>query len=106
MADHMKHVEKFRVSRTTADGGVERVVVQLGLEGLRIMNADGSRLLNSYELSHISRWALRGTSLVLFTKTPVDVEERQLTLQADEHTIRNVLDMLTSCCMQYVPGHM
>jgi hypothetical protein len=30
----------------------------------------------------------------------VDVEDRSVTLQGDEHTIRSVLDTLTSCCMQ------
>ena len=37
---------------------------------------------------------------VLYTKLPADVEERTVTLQASEGTIRSVLDTLTSCCMQ------
>ena len=43
---------------------------------------------------------MRGTSLILFTKSPVDVEDRTVTLQGDEHTIRSVLDTLTCSCMQ------
>ena len=30
----------------------------------------------------------------------VDVEDQTLTLQGNEHTIRSVLDTLTSSCMQ------
>ena len=30
----------------------------------------------------------------------MDVEDRSVTLSSDEHTIRSVLDTLTSCCMQ------
>lgn len=56
--------------------------------------------MRSYELGHISRWQSRGSSLVLYTRTPVDVEERQLTLQGDEHTVRSALDTLTCSCMQ------
>jgi hypothetical protein len=48
------------------------------------------------------RWQsqIRGRSLVMYTRTPSDVEERQLTLEGDETTIRNVLDTLTCSCMQ------
>lgn len=46
------------------------------------------------------RWQSRGRSLVLYTRTPADVEERQVTLEGDESMIRNVLDTLTCSCMQ------
>ena len=70
------------------------------MDGLFILTADGSRPLRKFPLSHISRWALRGPSLVLYTKTPVDVEEVTVTLAADEGTVRSVLDTLTCSCMQ------
>lgn len=92
--------ERFRVNMMNSEGYSERVTVQLGMDGLAIFNAEGTTKKRAYELSHISRWQATGGTLVLYTRTPVDLEERQLTLTGDEHTIRNVLDTLTCCCMQ------
>lgn len=100
MADFKAVAEKFRVSLIHSDGQAERVVVQIGLDGLKIMNASDNRTMRSYDLGHISRWQARGNQLVLYTKTPSDVEERQTTLEGDSTTIRNALDTLTCCCMQ------
>lgn len=101
MAGDFKGIsEKFRLTLVSYDSPNERVTVQIGMDGLKILNAEGNRTLRSYELGHISRWQTRGSSLVLYTRTPVDVEERQLTLQGDEHTVRNALDTLTCSCMQ------
>ena len=85
---------------SNSDGQTERVTIQIGLEGLKVLNSDGSRTMRAYDLSHISRWQSDGGSLILYTKTPVDVEERQLTLKGDDYTVRGALDTLTSCCMQ------
>ena len=92
--------EKFHLSFVSDLGTSERVLCEIGLEGVVLKSSDGSRTLKKYPLNHISRWALRGTSLVLYTKTPADVEERTVTLQAGESTIRSVLDTLTCSCMQ------
>ena len=93
--------EKFYVSLVSDEGyGSERVVAEIGLEGVFISSRDTQRMLRKYPLNHISRWALRDSSLVLYTKTPVDVEEVTVTLQGDDRTIRSALDTLTSCCMQ------
>eukprot|EP00891_Asterochloris_glomerata_P002471 jgi/Astpho2/2471/Aster-04196 len=101
MADFKGVSERFNLQMLSEDGyDSDRVVVVIGLDGLLIKTADGSRTLRKYPLNHISRWALRGSSLVLYTKLPADVEERTVTLQASEGTIRSVLDTLTSCCMQ------
>lgn len=95
-------VEKFNVRLVSDDGlgSTERVVCQIGLDGVSVVSQDSGRTLRKYPLNHISRWAARGTSLVLYTRTPADVEERTVTLQADESTVRSVLDTLTCCCMQ------
>ena len=95
--------ERFRgLSMLAADGGVERVTAQLGMDGLKILTPDGGLAKRSYDLSHISRWQASPGTLVLFTKTPVDVEERPLTLSGDADAVRSLLDTLTSCCMQCV----
>jgi len=93
----------------------QRVVVQIGLDGLRILAAEGGRAMRAYDLKHIARWQHQDggggggngyghggppSALVLFTRTPVDVEERRLTLQGDPSTVRSALDTLTCCCMQ------
>lgn len=57
------------------EGGHERVVVEVGLEGFNILDAAGSRALRKYPLHHISRWSMRGNSLVLFTRSPVRTAE-------------------------------
>ena len=92
--------ERFHLTFSSDTGSTERVVCEIGLEGVVLKTQDGSRTLRKYPLNHISRWALRGTSLVLYTKTPVDVEERTVTLSAGDSIIRSVLDTLTCSCMQ------
>ncbi|DBB06623.1 hypothetical protein WJX77_002547 [Trebouxia sp. C0004] len=92
--------EKFHLTFASDSGSSERVLCEIGLEGVVLKTTDGQRTLKKYPLNHISRWALRGTSLVLYTKTPVDVEERTVTLQAGDSIIRSVLDTLTCSCMQ------
>ena len=92
---------KCRMQLVNPDRGSEdRVLVQVGMEGLKLQDASSGRMLSSYPLSHISRWSSRPTSLVLYVRTPVDVEEKQVTLKGDEWNTREVLDMLTCSCMQ------
>ena len=73
---------------------------EIGLNGLVILSPDGYRVIRKYPLNHIARWALRGSTLVLYTKSPGDVEELTLTLQGDQRTITSILDTLTCSCMQ------
>ena len=79
---------------------------QVGMDGLFLMSPDASRTLRKFPLSHIARWATPpsagGAALVLYTRTPVDVEEVTLTLSGPPPTVRAVLDTLTCCCMQMV----
>ena len=55
------------------------------MDGLFLMSPDASRTLRKFPLSHIARWATPpsagGAALVLYTRTPVDVEE--VTLRTD-----------------------
>lgn len=65
MADFKGVSERFNLQMLSEDGyDSDRVVVVIGLDGLLIKTADGSRTLRKYPLNHISRWALRGSSLV------------------------------------------
>jgi hypothetical protein len=74
--------------------------LQVGLGGVKFMSADESRTTRSYPLDQVARWSLRGNYLVLYVKSPVDVEERAITLHGEERTMRSMVDTLTSCCMQ------
>lgn len=98
--------EKFHVRLLPEEGSGpgDRVTVQVGLEGFLVHSMGGS-CLRKYPLHHISRWSMRNGGggsdrLVLYTRSPVDVEDRSVTLQGDETTIRSVLDTLTCSCMQ------
>jgi hypothetical protein len=101
MSDFKGVSERFRVNLINSDGDTERVTVQVGLDGLKILSQDGSRTMRAYDLTYIKNWETLGSdNLVLYTKAPVDLEERQLTLAADAHTIRAAMDTIVSCCMQ------
>ena len=69
----MPRGERFSVRLLDDEGvgGGERVTVEVGLDGLQVLTPDGGRPLRKYPLHHISRWSARGTSLILFTKSPV-----------------------------------
>ncbi|KIY98244.1 hypothetical protein MNEG_9719 [Monoraphidium neglectum] len=91
---------RFKV-RLESDDGEQRVTVVVGMDGLKIMNEAGSMTKRSLDLKHISRWSTIGRdSLVVYTQTPVDLEERQLCLTGDPTTIQSLLDTLTCNCMQ------
>ena len=73
------------------------------MDGVLLLSSDAARTLRKYPLSHIARWALRGPSLVLYTRSPSDASERAVTLAAaSEAGAQTLLDTLTCCCMQMV----
>lgn len=75
--------------------------VEIGMEGLRVYDApNGTRLLMEVSLDMITRWSMRNSRLLLFTKGAVEREERVVTVIGSQYTIRSMLDTLTSCCMQ------
>jgi hypothetical protein len=43
------------------------------MEGFTVCDASSARSLRKYPLHHISRWSMRGSSLVLFTRSPVSI---------------------------------
>jgi hypothetical protein len=100
MAAGKFQASRFRV-RLESDDGDQRVTVVVGMDGLKIMNEAGTMTMRSLDLKHISRWStVGGGSLVIYTQTPVDLEERQLLLSGDASTIQSLLDTLTCNCMQ------
>lgn len=71
-------VERFHVRLLPEEGGSERVSVEVGMEGFNVMSTDGSRTLRKYPLHHIARWSMRGSRLILFTRSPVSFTSRLL----------------------------
>ena len=49
------------------------------MEGFNVLDSSGSRIQRKYPLHHISRWSMRGSSLILFTRSPVGGREWWLT---------------------------
>lgn len=91
---------KFRV-RLETDDGEQRVTVVVGVDGLKIMNEPGTLTMRALDLKSITRWSTVGAgTLVVYTQTPVDLEERQLLLSGDAATVQALLDTLTCSCMQ------
>lgn len=43
------------------------------MEGFTVLDASSARTLRKFPLHHISRWSMRGSSLVLFTRSPVSI---------------------------------
>ena len=105
LARHLPSAKQtFRAGCCPPGSACTPATVQVGLDGLFLLSPDTQRTLRKFPLQHISRWALRGTRLVLYTRTPADLEEQTLTLQADDRTICSVLDTLTCSCMQCAPS--
>jgi hypothetical protein len=68
--------ERFSVRLVPEEGGPsDRVVVEIGMDGFNVVSPDGTRTLRKYPLTNISRWSARGSSLVLFTRSPVSPHE-------------------------------
>lgn len=83
--------ERFTVRLLPEEGGsTERVVVEIGMEGFNILTNDGTRTLRKYPLHHISRWSMRGNSLILFTRSPVSLVHAFVLLFCINRLIRNV----------------
>lgn len=64
--------ERFSVRLAPEEGGMpSSVMVEIGMDGFLVLSSDGSRTLRKYPLHHISRWSMRGSSLILYTRSPV-----------------------------------
>lgn len=95
--------ERFRVELQGSDASPSGVpvIVQIGMDGLKVFSAEGlETMLRVYALSNISRWVMRGSTMLLYTKTPSDLEEKAVSFSGDSRTVQSMLDTLTSSCMQ------
>ncbi len=64
----MPRGERFNVQVAPENGQPYTVVLEIGMEGVDIKNSEGSASLMKIPLETISRWSMRGSRLLLFTK--------------------------------------
>eukprot|EP00271_Cylindrocystis_brebissonii_P016138 TRINITY_DN39366_c0_g1_i1.p1 TRINITY_DN39366_c0_g1~~TRINITY_DN39366_c0_g1_i1.p1 ORF type:complete len:639 (-),score=115.27 TRINITY_DN39366_c0_g1_i1:298-2214(-) len=95
-------VQRFNVQLLPEGAGSNQsVVCQVGLDGLRLMEASNGRLLRVYPLDTITCWAVKEPSVFTFwARSSVDVEQRAVRLQSSEYVTSSVLDALTAACVQ------
>ncbi|XRA98708.1 pleckstrin domain-containing protein [Pycnococcus provasolii] len=91
---------RFRVNLSERNGDV--VVVKITLDGLKIYDASGARQLRQYALNMITRWTQYGDKLTILTRCSPNADEHPIAFVADTITIRELIDTLTSTCLQLV----
>mmetsp|Transcript_3744 Transcript_3744/g.4185 ORF Transcript_3744/g.4185 Transcript_3744/m.4185 type:complete len:551 (+) Transcript_3744:84-1736(+) len=93
--------ERFRCTVIPSDDAEpETVVVQVGLDGVHVLDDKAKRTMRIYPLENISRWALREPTVLTFWTKPSKQEECTVRIMAAEKATRTILDTLTCCCLQ------
>lgn len=100
-------VQKFRVrllSEGGGGGGGERdmdVLCQIGLDGIRILDAATIRTLKIYPLKTVTRWeVLDSTIFAFWAKSSVDIEARRIRLKSTSYTTNNILYTVAAATIQ------
>lgn len=97
-------VQKFRVKLLPESGGqsVMDVLCMVGLDGIRMLDPNTSRMLRIYPLETVTRCDKYDSSTFAFwSKTPVDVEPRRIRLQSNSYTTNTILDTVTAATVQF-----
>eukprot|EP00850_Spirogloea_muscicola_P012481 SM000081S22615 [mRNA] locus=s81:35365:42689:- [translate_table: standard] len=75
--------------------------VQIGLDGVRMLEPGSGRSLRIYPLETITRWAVKEPAVFTFwAKSAVDFEQRTVRLLSSAYTTTAILDALTAACIQ------
>uniref|UniRef100_A0A0C9RYT6 TSA: Wollemia nobilis Ref_Wollemi_Transcript_2333_2400 transcribed RNA sequence n=1 Tax=Wollemia nobilis TaxID=56998 RepID=A0A0C9RYT6_9CONI len=97
-------VQKFRV-KILPDSGAQSsmdVLLQIGLDGLRMLDPSTSRTLRIYPLETITKWEVTDPSVYSFwAKSAVDIEPRRIRLQSNRYTTSTILDTVAAACVQF-----
>lgn len=93
---------RFKVIILPEDGGdILDVICQVGLDGIKLLDAGRKTTLRIYALENISRWTVRDpTILTFYAKMGGESGEKAVNMSSDERTTRSILDVLTSSCLQ------
>jgi len=76
------------------------VTVEVGVDGMRVHDSNGSRVLSVYPMKDIVRWSLSDDVLTIYVKSKNDVEERQLQFRGRRQDVGSLLDSLTCAAHQ------
>lgn len=74
------------------------MVVEVSLNGMKILTASGSHALKDVSLKSIDKWDLRGSLLTVDLKREAGGSE--LVLTGEGRTMTELLDTLVSYCVQ------
>eukprot|EP00854_Cymbomonas_tetramitiformis_P021786 gene21786-26206_t len=101
------NTERFHVTVIPSEEAEpESVVVQVGMDGIQLMDEAEKLTMRVYPLETISRWALREpTVLTFWTKSPVDHAECTVRIMGTDTVTRSILDLLTCSCLQLCELH-
>eukprot|EP00210_Caulerpa_lentillifera_P008181 g7813.t1 len=93
--------EHFKVSLQNADTlEYSPVTVEVGIDGMKVHDASGNRVLSIYPMKDISRWSLTDAILRVYVKARSDVEERQIQFRGAITEVQSLLDSLTCAAHQ------
>mmetsp|Transcript_3129 Transcript_3129/g.6149 ORF Transcript_3129/g.6149 Transcript_3129/m.6149 type:complete len:523 (-) Transcript_3129:241-1809(-) len=96
-----KGEERFRVTLVPGDNAEpESAVVQIGLDGVQVLNESGTRTKNVYALDCIARWSMPDATVLTFWYKPDNTTDQTIRIMATENTNRALLDTLTCSCLQ------
>ncbi|OVA06671.1 FYVE zinc finger [Macleaya cordata] len=96
-------VQKFRVKLLPEGGGSSMdVLCQVGLDGIRMLDPNTSRILRIYPLETVTRSEVIDSSIFAFwSKSSVDIEPRRIRLQSNSYTTNTILDTVTAATIQF-----
>ena len=75
--------------------------LQIGLDGIRVLDPATNRTLKLYSLETVTRWEVLESNVFAFwTKTSIDVDARRVRLKSNTYTTTNILDMVAAASIQ------
>jgi len=82
------------------------VLLQIGLDGSRMLDPNTSRTLRIYPLDSLTTWeVLDSTIFAFWAKTSVDIEAKRIRLKSSSYTSNTMLDTVTAATVQVLRQH-
>ncbi|CAL0303505.1 unnamed protein product [Lupinus luteus] len=97
-------VQKFRVRVLSESFGQTNmdVLCQIGLDGIRMLDPNTSRMLRIYPIENITSCEkFDSSTLAFWSKSSVDMEPRRIRLQSNSYTTNSLLDTVTATTIQF-----
>ncbi|KAM0885134.1 hypothetical protein ACQ4PT_030548 [Festuca glaucescens] len=78
------------------------MLLQVGLDGIRMLDPSTSRTLRIYPLDTLTKWEiLDSTVFAIWAKTSVDFEPKRIRLKSSSYTSNTLLDTVTAATVQF-----